>query len=444
MNTPPQKPEVVNSQWSEKPPYLTCLGCLGIALFGSLLLCAGLCGGGYYTLFHTSVPLATLEGMLEDSGAMEIEGLTGSISRGFHIDRIRFLNDAAHNSELTQIDFQFNGVRDLAQNDRLLVEKFTVGGGTIYYQPSFEAETTTPSDEGETADGEPASADEPAADESVPEVEITPAQGVFQELRIDLAEVKNLVLVNVQTGDESQVRRLAFKNFQMLRDTVAKVGEFEVEGVNLHEERLEVANLAGSSETGFRLDRLRVQDRAGNWSSFDNVRFEFHGLSDLLQHDKLALAKVEVGGGEFSAPWSAQAPPTVEAPLPAAETGSDIPEAPVAESDSAASVPAVSSLLTVDELLIDGLRLANFKLVVPSEQTSFALEEAFVGELRFREGRITTLRDVRAPGGDLSAPDLVARVLYGKPYESLSEEDRTAAEQSRTFAEKPASPKAAP
>jgi hypothetical protein len=444
MDTPPQKPGSVNSQWSEKPPYLSCLGCLGIALAGLLLVCAGLCGGGYYTLFHTSVPLATLEDMLESGGAMEIEGLSGSISRGFHIDKVRLLADEAHNSELTQIDFEFNGVRDLAKNDRLLIEKFTVGGGMIYYEPDVEAETSAASAEDETADSEPDSENEPSAEESVPEVEITPTQSAFQELRIDLAEVKNLVFVNVQTGDESQVQRVAFKNFQMLRDKVAKVGEFEVEGVNLDEERLKVANLAGSSETGFHLDRLRVQDRAGNWSSLENVRFEFRGLSDLLQHRKLLISNATVAGGEFSAPWQTQPLPTVEAPSPAAEPSGDPAEAPAAEPPESVSTPAISSLLHVEELLVDNLRLANFKLAVPREQTGFQLEEASIGQFGFSQGRITSLRDVQVTRGKLNAADLAAYVLYGKAYDSLAEEEQAAVDQTSSLAERPALPEAEP
>jgi hypothetical protein len=52
MEPIPQKPDAapVNPQWGETPPYRSCLGCLAILAVTSLILCAGLCGGGYYAL----------------------------------------------------------------------------------------------------------------------------------------------------------------------------------------------------------------------------------------------------------------------------------------------------------------------------------------------------------------------------------------------------------
>jgi hypothetical protein len=96
------------------------------------------------------------------------------------------------------------------------------------------------------------------------------------------------------------------------------------------------------------------------------------------------------------------------------------------------------------ELHIDGLGLANFQIVVPSEQTRFPLGEASVGEFHFRQGRIAALSDVRVARGDLSASDLAAYAFYGKPYESLSGQERSSVDQAQSFAEKPASPEAAP
>lgn len=249
MDPIPQKPAApVNPQWSETPPHRSCLGCLAILAVTSLVLCAGLCGGGYYAIFHSSLPLATIEDMLEGTGEIQMEGLTGSISKGFHIDTLKFRTDGEHWSELSQVDFEFNGVRDLAQNERLVIDKFTVGSGVVYYQPSTaeyapgteeaaEQEGSEMSSEGTEETPSPGEPEEPSSSDvaPMPEFDTGTGEAPFRELRIGLAEVKNLRVIDPQTGAESQVKRVSFKSFQMLQGEVKEIGELDGEGITLRD-----------------------------------------------------------------------------------------------------------------------------------------------------------------------------------------------------------------
>ena len=57
-----------------------CLGCFGVIVLGLIVVI----GVGYYSVFYSSAPLKLVEAMIEGNEGVEIRGLSGTISSGFH------------------------------------------------------------------------------------------------------------------------------------------------------------------------------------------------------------------------------------------------------------------------------------------------------------------------------------------------------------------------
>lgn len=205
------------SRWQEQPSSRGwgCLGCLLWAGVGTLILMFAMCGGGYYLIFHTSIPLSQVEAVLEESGEVEIDGLSGSINSGFHVDKIRILGDGERWSELEQVDFEFNGLTDLIWKQRLIIDRFTVGGGKVYVQ------SLTPSDA-------PAAADDDHDDRPTPTKSEEPSDGL-KEFRIDLLKISDLTLVNTVSGVEFKIREISLDGFHYKDEQVQKLGDIVVD-----------------------------------------------------------------------------------------------------------------------------------------------------------------------------------------------------------------------
>lgn len=124
-----------------------CLGCLGVVIGVPLLLM----GIGYYVLFHTSYPL---QKMLDsdfdiDGKPVEVEGLSGSISSGFAIEKI-VIQDDPEDSVIEGLTFRYNGIWDSIFNNRFVIEEFSADRSVIIVENDF---LSIPDDK-EVTDGE--------------------------------------------------------------------------------------------------------------------------------------------------------------------------------------------------------------------------------------------------------------------------------------------------
>ena len=66
------------------------MGCFGIGCVSIVIIIFAVCVGGYYSVFHSSLPLKIIEAAIEEDGEAEIDGLTGTLSSGFSADEFRF------------------------------------------------------------------------------------------------------------------------------------------------------------------------------------------------------------------------------------------------------------------------------------------------------------------------------------------------------------------
>ncbi len=204
-----QPPKPKSSGWS-------CLGCLfAIFVGGVLMVVAGL-GLGYYVLFHTSFPLRQIEALLESDPDFRVEGLTGSISSGFHVDELHFTDDAGHEQQLEQIDFEFNGLLDLMSEGRLVIDRFTIGGGRLHVAPGDDG--ADPPDRDRVDDG---GAGQPGDG------------GGLKEVRIGLVQFQNLTLYNDETGFECEIREVSFRDFHYLDGRLQNLGDVVVDADHL-------------------------------------------------------------------------------------------------------------------------------------------------------------------------------------------------------------------
>lgn len=178
-------------------------GCWVIGCGSILLLFVALCGGGFYTLFYSSAPLKLIESAIEDSGEVEIDGLSGNFMSGFTIEKLRFKTEGEEWSHLSNIKFKYKS--SWFQSDRIIIEDISVDGGTIYakFDPNnaeFEMDPDFDEELGE------------ARNEIESELGKGSLAGV-KEVRIDLIRIANLKIVNPDTKDEVTLDEIKFDNF---------------------------------------------------------------------------------------------------------------------------------------------------------------------------------------------------------------------------------------
>lgn len=193
-------------------------GCWVIGCGSIILLFVALCGGGFYTLFYSSVPLRMIETAIEDSGEVEIDGLSGSIMSGFTIEKLRFKTEGDQWSHLSNIKFKYKS--SWFNSDRIIIEDISVDGGTIYAKfdpdnaefemdPDFDAEF----------------------DEARNEIESEFGRGSFggiKEVRVDLIRIANLKIVNPDTNDEITLDEVKFDDFHFEDGVLLSMGNLLV------------------------------------------------------------------------------------------------------------------------------------------------------------------------------------------------------------------------
>lgn len=234
--------------------------------------------------------------MLESNEGIEIDGLTGTISTGFHIDELRFEDPSIAQSGNTphepstfhNIEFRFNGIGALFQDDRrLIIEEFSVESATVY------AHSTS-----ETSTGNTPQVDEPQRGPA-PDQTASGQGSPFKEVRIDLIQIKDFTLIDSEAGFESKLGRFTMKDFHYLDGEFKNAGDYEIEGLTAIGTEFECHNFSGNPNSGFHIDRIRIRNREEQWSSVEKIAFEFNGLKDLMENKRLVIDRIGAESGTF-------------------------------------------------------------------------------------------------------------------------------------------------
>ena len=201
------------------------MGCWAIGCTAVIALMFVFCGGGFYGLFYSSLPLKFVESAIESEGNVEIEGLKGSLTSGFTADTLRFESVKDKWSELSDIKFKYSGGSSFFRSDSLIIEEISVNGGTIYAEWD-EGETELNFELDFDRDMDLGSEFEDLEREFG-------RSGGPREIRIDLVRVANLKIINTNTGVEITLDDIKFSGFQYLEGELVDLGEFLVKSSQL-------------------------------------------------------------------------------------------------------------------------------------------------------------------------------------------------------------------
>ncbi len=258
---------------SDRPKKGCGIGCLGIGCIGAFVLMVVVCSGGYYGLFHSSLPLMLIEQAIEQDGDVEIEGLEGSLLTGFSADELRFKSDGEQWSSLTDIKFKYNGGISIFGSDRLLISEISVNGGTIY--ANWDPEDNEIDFSGSFSD----EISEELNDEFRREAGGMPN---FKEVKIGLVRVANLKIVNLDNDMEIVIDEIKYSDFHWENGRLKSLGELIVKSSELDIDSVPSVDFAEESNA-LRLEgvlRKRADHRLLN-----DVRFVF----DLAVDDDLEM-----------------------------------------------------------------------------------------------------------------------------------------------------------
>ena len=338
-----------------------CLSCFSVVVLGLIVVI----GFGYYTVFYSSAPLKLVEAMIEGNEGVEIRGLSGSISSGFHVEEITFQNDSVEQvSKIENVEFRFNGIGDLFRDDRrLIVEEFSVESGTFYFRSDPESELDMQSIEQELNGAPPAGVQKTNSGESV---------DFFKEVRIDLIEFSDLTFIDIETGKASKLKDAVMSDFHYLDGSVQNVGEYSIDGLTTHSESFEMENFCGNPSEGFSIDRLRVKNNQGEWSDVKNLQFEFNGIVDMLENKQLVIDRLSAESGVY------YIDPSFEM-----------------KGDEVVVEEVGGTPLDLEKVIIKEISFPNLRFINTATELEFNVNEMSFRDLEFNEDSIVNLGEIR-------------------------------------------------
>ncbi len=207
------------------------MGCFGIGCLVIAIGFVGLLVGGWYTAMHTSLPLVLIEQAMEQDGKVKIEGISGSISKGIHIDALKFLTvDDEHWSELRGVKFDYNGFIDMSRNGRFILERMSVDSGKVYVE-GFGADNFSFN---------------PGDFDKIDELK----DSDITEIRIDLLEVKDFKIIDLDSDYTLEIDEASLKDFVANgKDGIKDLGELTIKS-NMMEASTEACDRwPGSSQS---------------------------------------------------------------------------------------------------------------------------------------------------------------------------------------------------
>ncbi len=423
------KPDFKQHVQTDNPRGGCGLGCMSIGCLGVIGLVITLMLAGYYSLFHSSLPLRMIEAAIEEDGEVEIEGLTGSLSDGFSADEIRFKTIDDRWSNLTDVKFKYEGGMSIFGSDRLIIEELSVGGGTIYADWDPEKNEL---------DFDPNFNDELDKEWEEFDKEFAEENGVSSSLRemsIKLVSVKKLKIVNPTTELEITIDEVTFEGFQWKENDLQSLGTLLVRSSQLDIETVPSIEFADMKQARRLEGTLRSEtDRRLK----SDVRFVFDfGVSDNLD----VSLKGELFDGQFQ---------FEQLPEQESLTYVDFSPADFIELAEFGILPShVKMKLSFDENL-------DQESVDVNQDGSFNLGKTRFGNLQIQKqpdgpsqvvatgevnGNVVTAtlkidgfspwwRMGLASAGFESAAEVWAQTVYGSPFAKLSDEQRSAVKAS--------------
>ncbi|MDG2385181.1 MAG: hypothetical protein P8N76_26155 [Pirellulaceae bacterium] len=332
---------------------------------------------------HFSYPLSELEKVIESSGDVQVEGLAGTISSGFHIDQLRFRtnqdqtaaaqgknpSDKQKWSTLENIDFKFNGVWDLISEQRFIIDQLSVTKGIVYYTRSNKKQPHQNNSPVTHDDHDPSRDTDPSAKTS---------DKLLKEVRVDLIQVSNLKFIETVSGDESDLGKFAIKDFHYEDDKLQNIGLVEIAGLIVTSEDFQLTQLSGSTESGFQIERIAFKDKRNNWSHLDGIKFEFNGISDLVETQILVINQFSVTSGEvYTDAW----------------TSSDVLSDENTPIDDLGHLPATETN-QLQEVEIELLSLTKIKFLDSVSGVEATISEISVKDLKYQGSHLTSLGSV--------------------------------------------------
>jgi len=114
----------------DAPPKTSAVKVWLFVLGGLGLLLVSLVVGAYYVLMHTAVPLRMFASMFTsgtDGENVRIDGISGSISKGFKVKTIQWGKEGMEASEIRDVSIAYNNFWDLMGGQRVVFKEIRVG-----------------------------------------------------------------------------------------------------------------------------------------------------------------------------------------------------------------------------------------------------------------------------------------------------------------------------
>ncbi|MEO1131917.1 MAG: hypothetical protein AAFX40_04335 [Cyanobacteria bacterium J06639_1] len=269
------------------------LGCLTLLVgFPAVVII-----GSYVILAHTAVPLKLMAMALKSSEAglgiegIEIDGIRGSISRGFRIRSIVIPGrEDAEETRLEDLRFQYNGVSDVFRNRRFIISELSVQSAYIELDSSIFDDTDSAIDplteESETSEATPSPAPEttPEASSETGSREDEEAE----ELEITF-ELRSLELQNVRVRTSDRTFELAIPQFQ-LAGLLVENGAFVLQSLDARDLSLR----RDAIDLALDIPEIALKDAFLSNDRFDIAEFAI--ASNLIDAELQAIAPEEIDG----------------------------------------------------------------------------------------------------------------------------------------------------
>ncbi|MEZ6094237.1 MAG: hypothetical protein R3C03_08345 [Pirellulaceae bacterium] len=199
-------------------------GCFAIGCGSLFLLMILGCGGLYYTMMYTSVPLNWIAGSMQESKNVRIEGLKGNLASGFEVDSYQFRENTSDEqwSELKDLKFKYSGMGRVFNQDHIEIDEISVGGGTIYTSLGDGEFELMPLDIGFQIDNE--------IRDALRDVDISQSRG---ELTVKRIRAQDLTWIDEDNDLEFQIEEIDYSGLTIRDGEIVDIGELTIKTDNL-------------------------------------------------------------------------------------------------------------------------------------------------------------------------------------------------------------------
>jgi len=242
----------MNSNQSAKPGWVKVvvwiIVCLAVLLLALVI-------GVYYAIMHTSLPFKFVEAMLSSGNGsqnLKVEGISGSIAKGFVIQRISWTDKDGESSEIRDVKVLYSGFWDLMGGKKVLFKEIHIGKAHLDVTgiEEFASDMNGTSHNGANDDDEPdlsAFTNSPAFTNNPAwqrrSVRRRTGSGGPQLFQIDRIGVADVFITNRTTGFGLSIPAVDWKGFK------AENGKVELGELTVDSDRLKVETHAGESAT---------------------------------------------------------------------------------------------------------------------------------------------------------------------------------------------------